>query len=208
LMMRWQNLWCDKFVVARNLVEYAKTTIPKKKLVTNTWVHNLGFNTANCPSIESITTHKVPILVHAPSEQIIKGTKYVRRAINVLKKRGLVFEYKELIGMPNVETQEVYKNSDVIIDQFLLGDIGTLAFEGMGYGKPVVSYVFQSVIDEHMPDCPVWNSNIDDLADRLEEIVLNPELRVSLGAEGVRFVKRHVDYESINRAIIDLYSSL
>ena len=192
-MMKWHNLWCHKFIAIRNLIASARTVIPDKKLVTQPWVHQVGIDTSECPEEVEISTHTPPLLVHAPSEPNIKGTKYVRKAIKLLEKKGVEFKYKELSGVPNTEAQEIYKNSDIIIDQFLLGGIGTLAFEGMCFGKPVVGYVLQDVIDEHMPDCPVWNANIDNLADRLETLIRDADLRVRLGREGVRFVKKNLD---------------
>ena len=118
------------------------------------------------------------------------------------------FKYKELSGVPNTEAKEIYKSSDIIIDQFLLGGIGTLACEGMCFGKPVVGYILQGVLDKHMPDCPVWNANIDNLADRLEALIRDADLRVRLGREGVRFVKKNLDNIKINDAVLDLYKSL
>jgi glycosyltransferase involved in cell wall biosynthesis len=66
----------------------------------------------------------------------------------------------------------------------------------------------QEVLDKYMPDCPVFNANIDNLADRLEELILNPDLRLQLGRRGIEFVKKHLDPIEINEAVIDLYRSL
>ena len=78
----------------------------------------------------------------------------------------------------------------------------------MGYGKPVVAYIMQEVLDKYMRDCPVFNANIDNLADRLEELILNPDLRLQLGRSGIEFAKKHLDPIEINEAVIDLYRSL
>jgi hypothetical protein len=208
VMLWWHNLWCHKFIATREQIEPVKEIIPDNKLFTKHWVINLGFNIENCSDPETINTSSTPVLVHAPSEPNIKGTKYVRIAIDELKNRGIEFEYKELIGVPNSEAQKIYSNADIIVDQFLVGGIGTLAFEGMGHGKPVVGYIMEEVLNKHMQDCPVFNANIDNLADRLEELIANPNLRLQLGRKGIEFAKKHLDPIKINEAVIDLYRSL
>jgi len=208
LMMKWQNLWCHKFTALRNLVDSAREVIPEEKLLSDQWINNLGFSIKNCPEIEDVHTQNPPLLIHAPSEPNIKGTEYVRQAIRTLQEKGLEFEYEELQKVPNEQAQEIYRKADIIIDQFLIGGIGTLAFEGMGYGKPVVAYVLEDVIEKYMPDCPIFNATIGNLPERLEQLIVTSELRVKLGKQGIEFVKKHLDPVKINEAVIDLYSSL
>ncbi len=206
--MRWQGIWCHRIIAVRNLVAFTERLIPREKLVTHCWVHNIGFDTSICPDPASLQTGARPLIVHAPSERNIKGTIYVERAIADLKARGADFEYREVSGMPNTEAQKIYQQADIIVDQFLIGGMGTLAFEGMGLGKPVVSYVMPEVIAEFCPDCPVYNATLDTLTDRLQELVEQPELRLELGRKGIAFVKSRIDRERINQQIMELYQSL
>ena len=74
-MMKWHNLWCHKFIAIRNLVAFARTVIPDKKLVSQPWVNQVGIDASECPKEVEISTHTPPLLVHAPSEPNIKGTK-------------------------------------------------------------------------------------------------------------------------------------
>jgi Glycosyltransferase len=95
-----------------------------------------------------------------------------------------------------------------VVDQFLLAGIGTLAFEGMGLGKPVVSYLPDEIVQRYMPDCPVYNATIDNLADRLEELLNDPELRLELGRKGIAFVKKNLNYDKIQYGVLDIYRGL
>ncbi len=206
--MRWQGIWCHKIIAVRNLVAFTQGLVPTEKLVTHCWVHNIGFDTSICPDPQSLHTNKRPLVVHAPSERNIKGTIYVERAIAELRALGVEFEYREVSGMPNQEAQKIYREADIIVDQFLIGGIGTLAFEGMGLGKPVVSYVLPDVMAEHFPDCPVYNTTLDQIAEHLEELISQPDLRLDLGRRGIAFVKSHIDHDTINQQVLELYQSL
>ncbi len=205
--MRWHNLWVDRFIAVRNLYAFAQTVIPKEKIKSRPWL-NLGVDLAKIPLEEDVTTNVIPEIIHAPSEKGIKGTVYVTKAIEELKKRDLKFKYRTLHGVPNNQVQEIIQNADIVVDQFLLGGIGTLAFEGMGMGKPVVGYVLESVIEEHMPDCPMFNANIDNLADRLETLIRDPELRLELGRKGIRFCAKNLDYETVQKEMLTIYEEL
>lgn len=206
--MRWHNLWIKSFTAVRNLFDHAVEIIPACKVHKQPWLNNIGFNSSNLPDPESLVCSQVPKIIHAPSNRGIKGSKYVARAIELLRQKGVEFEYQELHGVPNNEVQNIIKDCDIVVDQFLLGGIGTLAFEGMGYGKPVVAYLPEDIVDKHMPGCPVYNATIDNLADRLEELILTPDLRLELGKKGIYFVKKHLDYETIQREVLDIYREL
>lgn len=208
LRMWWQNLWIHRFTAARNLYEHAITVIPECKVANEPWLNNIGFDVANVPDPKSLTTNKIPKIIHAPSNRGIKGSEYVARAIETLRQRGLEFKYQELHGVPNDEVQTLINSSDIVVDQLLLGGIGTLAFEGMGYGKPVLAYIPEIIVQRYMPDCPVYNSTIDNLADRLEELIRQPEKRLKLGERGIAFVKKTLDYENIQHSVIKIYEGL
>ena len=62
---------------------------------------------------------------------------------------------------PHADVQRILRDeADIVLDQFLLGGFGSLAVEGMYYGKPVVGYLIESVRAEHYPDCPIVNATI------------------------------------------------
>ena len=206
--MRWQAIWIDKFFAIRELAKYAKTTIHPSKILETPWVNNIGFDSDFCFDKENLSTNEIPILLHAPSNSVIKGARFVESAIAVLKARKLKFEYVELRNTPNSEVWKLIQSCDIVIDQCILGEIGTLAFEGMGFGKPVVSYLPKTIVDERMPGCPVFNASIDNLADRLEELIVSPRLRIDLGRKGIQFVRNNLDYQCIQAEVLQIYREL
>jgi glycosyltransferase involved in cell wall biosynthesis len=206
--MRWHSLWVNRFTAIRNLHEHATEVLPVKKVLNYPWLNNIGFNIADAPDPDELKCNIIPKLIHAPSNRGIKGSEYVTQAIETLKQRGIQFEYQELHCVSNAKVQKIIRNCDIVVDQFLIGGIGTLAFEGMGYGKPVVAYLPEKIVEKFIPGCPVYNATIDNLADRLEELINKPELRLELGKKGIAFVKKHLDYETIQREVIKIYEEL
>ena len=198
--MRWHRIWVHRVIAIRNLYEYAKCVFKEKEIIKEIWVNNSLDINEYIP--QRYETRDVPVLVHAPSEPMIKGTKYVEKAIEKLKTEGYKFEYRRVQNLPNYMAQKIYRDeADIIIDQFLVGGVGSLAFEGMYYGKPVVGYLLSSIEKEFCPDIPLVNATIDTLKDKLAWLINNPEERIRLGQEGRKFVEKYCDRDVINQKI-------
>ncbi len=59
-----------------------------------------------------------PVIVHASSSPIIKGTPLVRAAIALLRSQGYEFEYVELIGVSNAEVKRQLARAHISLNQF------------------------------------------------------------------------------------------
>lgn len=78
-------------------------------------------------------------IVHAPTNQIIKGSAYVKKAVEKLSlKYPDEFEMIWIENIPHEQALEAYRQADLIIDQLLIGWYGAFAVEGMLMGKPVL----------------------------------------------------------------------
>lgn len=203
--MRWHKLWVDRAIAPRNLYASVSQIYPASKIEKDLWVHNLINLGDYNPTYSS---NPIPLLVHAPSEGGIKGSLYVERAITKLEDEGYEFNYQRIENMAHDLAIELYKQADIILDQFLLGGFGTLAAEGMAMGKPVVGYIIDEVRQEHFPDCPVVNATIDTLEVVLADLIVNPDKRIEIGRKGRVFVEQHLDNESVNKKLWDVYHSL
>lgn len=56
-------------------------------------------------------------LVHAPSDQGIKGTDRIREIVDDLRARGADFSYRELSDVPNAVVRQALREADLLIDQ-------------------------------------------------------------------------------------------
>lgn len=206
LRMWWQNLFVDRFIAVRNLYAYATEVIPAAKVERNILVNNTVDTEAFAP--QEYTTKDIPVVIHAPTSPKVKGTEYVEKAIAELKQEGYKFEYRKLHGVPNDEAHRIYREeADIIVDQVLIGGFGTLAVEGMYYGRPVCCYLLPELL-EWYPDCPIVNTNPDDIKQKLAWLIENPDERVRLGRQGRAFIEKHFSREKVNQQVWDMYHAL
>jgi glycosyltransferase involved in cell wall biosynthesis len=74
----------------------------------------------------------------------------------------------------------------------------------MALGRPVVGYIDPEVAQVR-PDLPIVNATHDDLAEKLEMLVKDQRLRLSLGEQGRRYVEKWHDANKIAEQVIRLY---
>ena len=152
-------------------------------------------------------TNEVPILVHAPTNKGVKGTAYIEAAIENLKNKGIKLEYRRIEKVPNKKAQEIYKKADIIIDQLMIGTYGSLAVEAMYYGKPVICNVCDDVRNM-LDNCPVYNANVENIEEKIFELVTNKDLRVELGLKGREYVSKYHNKNIVCDQMCEIYHQL
>jgi hypothetical protein len=81
-----------------------------------------------------------PVVLHAPSDEGIKGSRMIVAAVERLQKQTPI-EFVLVKGVPHVEAMQLYQRADLVIDQVLAGWYGGFAVEAMAMGKPVACYI-------------------------------------------------------------------
>jgi len=208
IALRWQGLWCHRVLAPRDMYAPAASVIPARKIVEDIWIHNLSATELDGPVTPLVVNPERLKIIHAPSNPVIKGTRYIREAIETLRAEGLVFDYVELQNMPHPEAIAHIATADIVADELLIGSFGSLAVEAMTFGRPIISFAIDEIREKHFPDSPTVNATIHNVTDVLRDLVKDGERRVRLGAEGQAFVARHMDYETINKRMINLYRTL
>lgn len=147
-----------------------------------------------------------PVIIHAPSNPHIKGTKYVLEAVEKLKKE-YDFEFKLLRNVPNNRVKEFIQDADIVVDQLLIGWYGTFAVESMALGKPVLCYLRADCLS-FKPNVPIVNTNAHTVYENLKRLIEDPELRITIGRKSRKYVEEEHDSLKIGRMLVDLYESL
>jgi hypothetical protein len=149
-----------------------------------------------------------PLVVHIPSRPEIKGTGHVLSAVERLSK-SVDFEFRLIRGMPHREVLAVMAESDIVLDQFVIGSYGTVTLEAMALGKPVLCYIKPSCFPR-LPasGIPVVNANPDTLEGVLEALLKDGPLRNETGRLGRSYVEEHHDAHRIARRLESLYRGL
>jgi hypothetical protein len=88
-------------------------------------------------------------LLHAPTDEAVKGTPFILAAIDRLKQRWPI-ELTLVRGLPHAEALKLYRQADLVIDQLLAGWYGGFAVETMALGKPVACYIREADL-VHIP---------------------------------------------------------
>ena len=71
------------------------------------------------------------VVVHAPSNPVIKGTAFVREAVERLSSQGYDFEYVELMNVSNDEVLAALKRAHIVLNQFWALAPGVVGIEAM-----------------------------------------------------------------------------
>lgn len=147
-------------------------------------------------------------ILHAPSDRAIKGTKYVEEAVMKLKERH-DFDFVLMENMSQEKVFEEYRNSDIFIDQLLVGWYGGAAVEAMAFGLPVMSFVNEEFLKriphEMARELPIISACPAEIGEKLEDLILNPDLRLEKAAMGLNFVRKWHDPRRIAECMLALY---
>jgi hypothetical protein len=89
------------------------------------------------------------VLLHAPSDEGIKGSRLIVAAVERLQQR-MPCKFVLVKGLPHAEAMRLYQSADLVIDQVLAGWYGGFAVEAMAMGKPVACYIREADL-HHIP---------------------------------------------------------
>jgi hypothetical protein len=148
-----------------------------------------------------------PLLVHAPSSKLTKGTPAVLAAVERLRQTHAL-DFRLIYQMPHREAMALVRQCDVLLDQFVIGDFGVAALEAMALGKPVVCYVRPALAALYPPDFPLVNATQDNLVDVLKGLLGDGARRRSLGLQGRAYVEQHHDARKIALQLVAIYEEL
>ena len=84
-------------------------------------------------------------------------------------------------------------------------------FEAMSSGKVVITSSVKALAEiiEHEKTGLVFEKdNSMDLADKLESVILNPELRGTLGVNARNWVEKNHSWEKISTRVLDVYQQI
>ena len=159
------------------------------------------------PQREKSDTIKV---VHATNHRRYKGTRFLISAIDELKSEGYPVELILVERMQNREAKKIYEQVDIIADQFIGGAYALFAVEGMALGKPVMCYLREDLYPYHpeWAECPIVNTNPDNLKEQLIELINDSKLRHELGQRGIEYVRKYHSLEAVGSQLDKFYRYL
>jgi hypothetical protein len=153
-----------------------------------------------------------PLVVHAPSHQGVKGTRFVLNAVNRLKSEGVAFEFALVEKMSRSEARKVFEQADLLVDQLLSGWYGGVAVEMMALGKPVVCYLREEDLGfigaPMRADLPIIRAEPNTIYEVLKDYLVRRRSELAeLGARSRAFVEKWHDPISIAALLKEDYLS-
>ena len=152
----------------------------------------------------------VVTVVHSSNHRHYKGTRFVVAAVEQLQREGLPLELVIVEGARNDEAKRVYERADILATDFLIGGYSYVAVEGMALGKPVLSYMRESLWPYHPEwrECPIASASPETLPEVLRRLALDPELRAELSRRGPEYVRKYHSLEAVGAQLDRLYRDL
>ncbi|MGI9328481.1 MAG: glycosyltransferase [Pseudomonadales bacterium] len=148
-----------------------------------------------------------PLVVHAPSRRAVKGTDSILAAVEQLQQEGLNFDFKLVEGLTNAQARELYRDSDIIIDQLRIGWYGVLAVEGMALQKAVISYVRDDLAHHLGDQPPIAIANPESIKPVLMRLINSQDERSRLAERGRRYCEATHDAKIVAEQLIEIYAS-
>lgn len=129
-------------------------------------------------------------VVHAPSRAVIKGTALIEPVLDELVAQGVI-DYRRIEAVAHSEMPALYREADVVLDQFRLGSYGVAAVEALAAGRIVIGDVDDRVRDRVRAatglELPMISARPEELADLLRRIAGDPGEALALAEGGPRF---------------------
>lgn len=144
------------------------------------------------------------VVVHAPTDRVIKGTQHVIDAVDMLRGEGVPIRLDLVEGVSREVALERLASADLLVDQLILGWYGTVAVEAMALGRPAMAYIHEDEPEDNPfgAELPVVRTTPATLVDDLRAVAADRARLRELGVAGRRFVEQHHDPRQIARTAL------
>jgi hypothetical protein len=144
--------------------------------------------------LDKFTSFDRPVIVHATTSPVIKGTPLVRAAITQLREEGYDFEYQELIGVPNTVVRENLARAHIALNQFYGFSTAVFGAEALASGAVVMMSADENV----ETDLPPGSNNAwvvtkhYQVYSHLKALLDEPGSWAEIAAQGIAWARENV----------------
>lgn len=154
-------------------------------------------------------------IMHSPNHRGVKGTEFIVKAVDELKKEGYLINLLLVEKVQNSEVRRLMQEkADILASQLIYGVYALSAMEGMSSGIPVLtnlSYepytrVFRRY--SYLNECPILSTTPENIKENLKILVTNPQLREELGRAGRAYAEKYHSYETAQYMFGKIYDKI
>lgn len=150
-----------------------------------------------------------------------KGIQYLYKALRMLKNSRIktraagnvlvkpeiarqLSEHMELLGlMPRSEVQYLLRCADVLVLPSICEGSALVTYEALASGVPVITTPNAgSVVQDGVTGFVVPNRDAEALAERLEQLAQNPDLRQEMSFQARRFAEENLSWEAYSHRLL------
>ncbi len=133
----------------------------------------------------------VPVVAHAPSSARTKGSSLIDPVLTAMDDEGLI-SYRRVHDAAPADMPGVYRDADIVLDQFVLGSYGVAACEAMAAGRVVVGHNTDAVRGRVKTatgiDLPIVEADPETLREVLTGLLADRAAARATAEAGRRFV--------------------
>ncbi|MEY4069674.1 MAG: hypothetical protein RL721_288 [Candidatus Eisenbacteria bacterium] len=144
------------------------------------------------------------LVLHAPTNRLIKGTAHVEAAFERLRARFPGVEFRTVERLPWRELRDLMAECDVLVDQVFMGWYGMVAVEAMALARPALAYL-RPDFEPRAEGCPLVRITVDTLEAELAALLMDAPRRRALGEAGRAWVERTHDARVVAGRLLELY---
>lgn len=135
---------------------------------------------------------KRPLVLHAPTNPVLKGTALIEPAVERLAAEGII-DYQRVARVAAAEMPVRFAEADVVLDQFALGIYSTTSIEAMAAGRLVVAHLHDQVRDHVVGvtgmEPPIVEATPDTVGEILRDVAERPDHYRALAERGPAYVR-------------------
>ncbi len=150
---------------------------------------------------------RAKLVLHAPTNRLIKGTRHVEAAFDRLRPRFPNVRFETVEKVPWRNLRDRLAEADIVVDQLFMGWYGMVAVEAMACGKPVLCFI-RPDFETRLSLCPIVRCTIETIEDELAALLDRPERRRELGAAGRGYVEREHAALVVAGRLLEWYRAL
>lgn len=147
------------------------------------------------------------VIVHAPTNRQIKGTRYLLDAVTRLQELHYPVELSLIEKRSHAEALRLYRAADVAVDQLLVGSYGLFAAEMMALGVPTIAYLRPDLRPQYAEAPPLIDAGPMTLEGVLRDCLEGRQDLGPLRAAGEAFARRVHHPEILARRCLDAYAA-
>lgn len=184
------------------------TLYVQKQMFPVTYPSQIRINVKNFIPAYPTVNKKKPLIIHSPTAKICKGSDIIIGVIDELKKTH-EFDFVLLHDMSRAEVLKIMQEADIFLDQIIVGSYGAATMEAMSLGKPTMCYIMKEVFEGGLsPECPIVNTNPDNLKEQLIKLIENPQIRHDIGKQSRAFAEKYFDVELVAAHLMNIYKEV